>query len=109
MVTSEIVVSELKQIFDPEIPVNIHDLGLIYGIEIDEAVCTIQMTLTSQSCPMAQQIGDVVKTRVGALEGVEECRIDLVWEPMWTPHKISPEGRRILGMEDLPPEPEPTA
>jgi len=97
--------SELMQVFDPEIPVNIVDLGLVYDIQVEGQACKIQMTLTSQMCPEARTIPEVVKRRVEAMHNIEEVQVDIVWEPAWTPHKITAEGRKILGMEDLPPEP----
>ena len=105
--TVESVRAELSQVFDPEIPVNIVDLGLIYDIQVDGSTCAIQMTLTSQACPEARTIPEVMKKRVMAMDGVEDVSIDIVWEPAWTPHNITPEGRKILGMEEPPAEPEP--
>ncbi len=101
MPTVEDVLSELKQVYDPEIPVNIVDLGLVYDVKLEGKACNIRMTLTSQMCPEARTIPEVVKRRVSELEGVEDCVVDIVWEPPWTPQKISPEGRRILGIEDF--------
>ncbi len=100
MPTSEAVITELKEIFDPEIPVNIVDLGLIYDVKLDGTKCDVTMTLTSQACPEAKTIPDVVKRRCNAMEGVEETEVTIVWEPQWGPHRISPEGRTILGIED---------
>ena len=102
----ERVIEELKTVFDPEIPVNIYELGLVYEVEVKpDAHVLIQMTLTSQACPEARTIPEVMKRRVEDLDGIEACEIEIVWEPQWTPHKISPEGRQVLGIEDLPPEP----
>ena len=100
------VFSELRQVFDPEIPVNIVDLGLIYDVKVDGKTCNVTMTLTSQACPEARTIPEVMKRRVEDLEGIDACEIEIVWEPQWTPHKISPEGRQVLGIEELPPLPE---
>ena len=99
-VTVDDVFAELRQVFDPEIPVNIVDLGLVYDVAIEGSTAKIQMTLTSQSCPEARTIPEVMKRRVNTLEGIDDTQIDIVWEPMWTPHRISKEGRAILGMED---------
>ncbi len=101
--TAESVRTELQQVFDPEIPVNIVDLGLIYNIEVDGPACAITMTLTSQMCPEARTIPEVMKRRVLAMEGIDNVEIDIVWEPAWTPHNITEEGRKILGMEEPPP------
>jgi metal-sulfur cluster biosynthetic enzyme len=98
------VYAQLKQVFDPEIPVNIVDLGLIYDVKLEGDVCTVTMTLTSQGCPEAKTIPDVVKRRVGSIQGVSQTQVNVVWEPAWSPHRISAEGRAILGIEELPDE-----
>ena len=101
MATIESVYKELKQVFDPEIPVNIVDLGLIYDVKLDDAgACNIRMTLTSQACPEAKTIPDVVRRRVSSIQGVQSATVEIVWEPPWGPHKISAEGRALLGIED---------
>jgi metal-sulfur cluster biosynthetic enzyme len=100
MPTPEDVYTELRQVYDPEIPVNIVDLGLIYDVKVEETKAVITMTLTSQSCPEARTIPEVMKRRCNTLEGVDETQVDIVWEPAWGPHLISPEGRKILGLED---------
>ncbi|MEE8468724.1 MAG: iron-sulfur cluster assembly protein [Planctomycetota bacterium] len=110
MPTVEDIYAELKQVFDPEIPVNIVDLGLIYDVKVEDTICKIQMTLTSQACPEAKTIPDVMKRRCNTVEGIEETEIDIVWEPQWGPQLISPEGRKILGIEDdAIPSPPPAA
>ncbi|HEX6884537.1 MAG TPA: iron-sulfur cluster assembly protein [Planctomycetota bacterium] len=100
MPTIDDVYSELRQVYDPEIPVNIVDLGLVYDVQVQGDACSIKMTLTSQSCPEARSIPEVVKRRVGEIEGVGACQVEIVWEPAWTPQRISPNGRRILGLPD---------
>ena len=100
MTTTEDIYTELRQVFDPEIPVNIVDLGLIYEVKVDGKACGIKMTLTSQACPEARTIPEVMKRRVLDLDGVDDCEIDIVWEPQWSPQLISPAGRQILGIED---------
>jgi metal-sulfur cluster biosynthetic enzyme len=104
MPTIEDVYTELRHVYDPEIPVNIVDLGLIYDVRLDKAVCMVKMTLTSRGCPEALSIPEVVRKRVSALEGIEACDVQVVWDPMWSPQRISATGRRALG---LPEEPEP--
>jgi len=104
MPTSEDVYTELRQVYDPEIPVNIVDLGLVYDVQVDGSVCNITMTLTSQSCPEARTIPEVMKRRVNAITGITGTEIKIVWEPAWGPHRISPEGRAQLGID--PPEDE---
>ena len=104
MATVEDVYGELKQVYDPEIPVNIVDLGLIYDVQIEDVTCKIKMTLTSQACPEAKTIPDVARRRVNALDGIDGTEIEIVWEPQWTPQLISKEGRAVLGIEDEPQE-----
>ncbi|MCP3918121.1 MAG: DUF59 domain-containing protein [bacterium] len=99
MPTTEDVYSELKQVFDPEIPVNIVDLGLIYDVAVDGNTVNVKMTLTSQQCPEAKTIPEVVKRRCNTLEGIEGTEVEIVWEPAWGPQLISREGRAILGIE----------
>lgn len=104
MITTEDVYKELRQVYDPEIPVNIVDLGLVYDVKVEETgVCNITMTLTSQACPEARTIPEVMKWRVNAIPGVTGTQISIVWEPAWGPHRISPEGRAQLGIDE-PPE-----
>ena len=100
MATVEDVYTELKQVFDPEIPVNIIDLGLVYDVAIEDTVCKITMTLTSQACPEARTIPEVMKRRCNTLDGIDGTEVDIVWEPAWSPQLISEEGRKILGIED---------
>ena len=100
MPSTEDVYAELRQVYDPEIPVNIVDLGLIYDVKVEGSSCNITMTLTSQACPEARTIPEVMKRRCNTLDGVEDTNIDIVWEPQWGPHLISEEGRKILGIED---------
>lgn len=104
MVTTEDVYGELRQVYDPEIPVNIVDLGLIYDVALDGATCNIKMTLTSQACPEARTIPDVMKRRVNTLDGVDGTEIEIVWDPPWTTQLISEEGRKILGIDEQPEE-----
>ena len=99
MPTTEDVYSELKQVFDPEIPVNIVDLGLIYDVAVNGNTVNVKMTLTSQQCPEAKTIPEVVKRRCNTLEGIDATEVEIVWEPAWGPQLISEEGRTILGIE----------
>jgi len=105
MTTTEDVYTELRQVYDPEIPVNIVDLGLIYDVQIEGDACNIKMTLTSQACPEARTIPEVVKRRVVDLDGLENCDVEIVWEPQWSPQLISEHGRQVLGIEDPPAAP----
>ena len=96
----EKVYTELKQVYDPEIPVNIVDLGLIYDVKVDGKDCNITMTLTSQSCPEAKTIPDMVRRRCNTIEDIDDTNIEIVWEPIWSPQRISEEGRKILGIDE---------
>lgn len=92
----------LKTCFDPEIPVNIVDLGLIYGMEItqlpDGTRVDVKMTLTAQGCGMGASIAGDARNKILDLPGVVEADVQVVWDPVWTPEKISPEGRALLGI-----------
>ena len=95
----EAVVGALKEIFDPEIPVNIYDLGLIYGVDVDaEGGVVVTMTLTTPHCPVAESMPGEVELRVGAVPGVRDAEVNLVWDPPWDPAKMSDEARLELGM-----------
>ena len=95
----EAVIDTLKSIFDPEIPVNIYDLGLIYGVDVSpDADVTISMTLTTPNCPVAESMPAEVELRAGAVPGVRDAEVVLVWDPAWDPGKMSDEARLELGM-----------
>lgn len=93
------VVDALKEIYDPEIPVNIYDLGLIYGVEVDdESDVTITMTLTTPHCPVAETMPGEVELRAASVPGIRDAEVVLVWDPPWSPEKMSDEARLELGM-----------
>jgi FeS assembly SUF system protein len=92
------VIGALKEIYDPEIPVNIYDLGLIYGVEIADAHAVVTMTLTTPHCPVAESMPGEVELRVGAVPGVGSAEVNLVWDPPWDPQKMSDEAKLELGM-----------
>lgn len=95
----EAVVAALKAVYDPEIPVNIYDLGLVYGIDIGpDGSVTITMTLTAPGCPVAGMLTEMVAHRVAAVAGVGEVEVKLVWDPPWTPERMSDEARVALDM-----------
>jgi FeS assembly SUF system protein len=95
----ERVIEALKEIYDPEIPVNIYDLGLIYHVEVtDEGDVAITMTLTTPHCPVAESMPGEVELRAGAVPGVRDAEVVLVWDPPWGPEKMSDEARLELGM-----------
>ncbi len=93
------IVETLKTVFDPEIPVNIYELGLIYTLEVDDSgVVAIKMTLTSPMCPVAGTLPPEVETKVRQVAGVTACKVDLVWEPPWDPSKMTEAARLQLNM-----------
>lgn len=95
----EAAVVALKSVFDPEIPVNIYDLGLIYDVSVDDAgAATVVMTLTTPACPVAASMPQEVADTVAAVEGIGEVEVQLIWEPAWTPERMSDEARLALGM-----------
>jgi FeS assembly SUF system protein len=95
----EAIIASLKEIYDPEIPVNIYDLGLIYGVEVgDDAHATVTMTLTTPHCPVAESMPAEVELRVGSVPGVGLADVNLVWDPPWDPQKMSDEAKLELGM-----------
>ena len=95
----EAVIDALKDIYDPEIPVNIYDLGLIYGVEATEdGDVTVIMTLTTPHCPVAESMPGEVELRVGSVPGVRDAEVNLVWDPPWGPDKMTDEARLELGM-----------
>jgi metal-sulfur cluster biosynthetic enzyme len=109
VITEQDVLSALKSCYDPEIPVNIVDLGLIYRVDFASAPLespeeskqdvTVEMTLTAQGCPEHVNISAQVKSRVEQLPGVSNCTVNVVWTPPWTPERLSPEARKQLGIE----------
>ncbi len=111
-ITEQDVLSALRSCYDPEIPVNIVDLGLIYNVNFSPAPnpaetnpedakqdVTVEMTLTAQGCPEHVNISAQVKSRVEQLPGVHNCNVNVVWTPPWTPERLSPDARKQLGIE----------
>ncbi len=92
------IIAVLKTIFDPEIPVNLYDLGLIYHIEIQGKKAIIQMTLTNPGCPVAAEFPQVVKSHVETLPELDEVEIEMVWEPPWTTDRMSEAAKLQLGL-----------
>ena len=92
------IISVIETIYDPEIPVNIYDLGMIYNIKIDDnANADIQMTLTSPACPVAESLPGEVRLKVKSIEELNEVNIELVWEPPWNKDMMSDEAKLNLG------------
>ena len=92
------VLDMLEQIYDPEVPVNIYDLGLIYDVALSGTKVDIKMTLTSAHCPAAKSLPATVKEAVARVAGVSEVSVEVVWDPPWTRERVSEEGKKILGM-----------
>ena len=102
--TEDEVLTALKDCYDPEIPVNIVDLGLIYNVRIQPAPeekqdVAIDMTLTAPGCPAHSMISEQVKSRLERIEAVRNAQVNVVWEPQWTPERLSPAARKQLGIE----------
>jgi FeS assembly SUF system protein len=99
-VDREVIMDSLRKCYDPEIPVNIVDLGLIYDVNSDDAgKVVVKMTLTSQGCPAAQAIPEQAKQQVSQIAGVTSVQVDVVWEPAWNPSMISPAAKQQLGLD----------
>ena len=95
----EAVIEALKEIYDPEIPVNIYDLGLIYNVEVtNEGHAAVTMTLTTPHCPVAESMPGEVELRVGSVPGIAVADVNLVWDPPWDPQKMSDDAKLELGM-----------
>jgi len=104
MTLKDQVIAALKKVYDPEMPVNIYALGLIYGIEVDEAGgVAIRMTLTAPNCPVAGTLPGEVERAVRAVPGVTGARIDLVFDPAWSKDRMSEAAKLALGIEDIIP------
>lgn len=99
MVTEQQVYDALREVHDPEIPVNIMDLGLVYGVAVENgATVRVTMTLTTPGCGMSQQIALAAKQRVLQVPGVAQAWVTVVWEPKWDPSRMSPAAKQKLGM-----------
>ena len=93
------VIDTIKTVYDPEIPVNIWEVGLIYDVSVDDAgLATVKMTLTSPMCPVAESLPVEVEHKVAALEGIAAAKVDVVWEPPWDPDMMSEAAKLELGM-----------
>ncbi len=98
-ITKDQVLEKLKDVFDPEIPVNVVDLGLIYGVEVsDDNEVYVQMTLTAPGCGMGPYIAQQAEWAVSELEGLEDVTVEMVFEPPWTPDLLSEDGKALLGI-----------
>ena len=97
--TTEAIYESLKTVFDPEIPVNVVDLGLVYGVEIDEGDVSVKMTLTFAGCGMGPYIAQQAEWRLAEIENVEDVNVEVVFDPPWTPDMITEDGKKQLGLD----------
>ena len=98
-VKSDEVVEVLKNVYDPEIPVNVVDLGLIYDVRVDEGNVFVQMTLTAPGCGMGPMIAQQAEWAISELDGVEEVEVEMTFDPPWSPDLISEDGKKLLGLD----------
>ena len=98
-ITKDQVVEALKDVYDPEIPVNVVDLGLIYNVNVADGDVHVEMTLTAQGCGMGPYIAQQAEWRIAEMEGVEDVEVDLVFDPPWSPERITEDGKRLLGID----------
>jgi metal-sulfur cluster biosynthetic enzyme len=98
-VTSEEVLEVLKNVYDPEIPINIVDLGLIYDVQIAEGDIFVQMTLTAPGCGMGPFIAQQAEWAISELDGVEDVQVEMTFDPPWSPDLISEDGKKLLGID----------
>ena len=100
MELKEKVINEIKKIYDPEIPVNIYELGLIYNIEVDEKnIVDVKMTLTSPNCPVAESLPNDVKDNIKKIKDVSDVNVNVVWEPPWTKEMMSEAAKLELNVD----------
>jgi metal-sulfur cluster biosynthetic enzyme len=98
MVTVDQVTEKLRECYDPEIPLNIVDLGLVYGVDVQEDEVRVRMTLTSSHCPLAGYLAENVRRKILEIDGVASADVQLVWDPPWSPERISREAKDALGV-----------
>ena len=99
MVSKEDVMKVLKECYDPEIGISLVDLGLIYDVKVDKDKVRIKMTLTTPGCPMHAMMAEDVKEKVNKIKGVKSVNIDIVFDPPWTPDRMSKEAKKMLGFK----------
>ena len=97
--TREEVLEALKDVYDPEIPVNVVDLGLVYDLKVDDGDVDIKMTLTFAGCGMGPYIAQQAEWRIAEIDEVEDVNVEMVYEPPWTPDLISEDGKKLLGLD----------
>jgi len=95
------IIEALREVYDPEIPVNVYDLGLIYDIQVDaKNQVYVQMTLTAPGCGMGPYIAQNAEWRIAEVEGVEDVQVEMVFDPPWTPDMVREDGRKLLGIDE---------
>ena len=93
----EEIIKALKKVYDPEIPINVYDLGLIYDINVrEDGTVKITYTLTAVGCPIAFMMGELIKSAAASVKGVKDVEVELTWEPPWTPEKMTEEGKKTF-------------
>jgi metal-sulfur cluster biosynthetic enzyme len=97
MITRDEVIEALRQVEDPELGMDIVDLGLLYDVEVDDSTVKVTHSLTSMGCPVGPMIQEDIQNVTSSLEGVENVQVELVWEPPWTPERMSDDAKFILG------------
>jgi FeS assembly SUF system protein len=104
MTTNGEIISALRKVYDPEMPVNIYDLGLIYSVDVDaQGTASIRMTLTAPNCPVAGSLPEQVRKAVAAVPGVAAVNLELTFDPPWSKERMSEAARLALGLEDIIP------
>lgn len=98
-ITKDSVIEIMKQVYDPEIPVNVVDLGLVYDVQVHEGDVHILMTLTAPGCGMGPMIAQQAEWAVSELEGVEDVEVEMTFDPPWTPELITEDGKKLLGID----------
>ena len=103
MTTASVTMDEIKEalrdVYDPEIPVNVYDLGLIYDIQLNEGNVYVQMTLTAPGCGMGPYIAQNAEWRIAEIEGVEDVEVEMTFDPPWNPEMITEDGKKLLGLD----------
>jgi len=97
--TKDAIFNQLKQVFDPEIPINIVDLGLVYGVDIKDGSVDVQMTLTSPGCSVGPYIAQQAEWAISELDDVQDVNVELVFDPPWSPDKVSEDAKTQLGID----------
>lgn len=98
-ITKDDVLEALHDVFDPEIPVNVVDLGLIYGVKVDDGNVDVRMTLTFAGCGMGPYIAQQAEWRIAEMEGVEDVNVEMIFDPPWTADMITEDGKKLLGLD----------